>query len=395
MAGLAVAARIGSAAKISRMKIGLLSEFGPAQIACFRSWRRDGHDVTFVHIADGAPLRFTPSTLARYHPIPWPLSARPEHDTEVAAVLADADILVGVAYLEIARLHALKDHAGLSGKVAGPPAALDPFLQAKAPQIALAERLGMRVLPTWKLLTPEDARMIPANVFPIVLRPDTPRSSSPMFKAKLIRDASVLGAWLKTFQPGFLLLAQPFVSAPNLVVHGARAASGTAPQMAAFIADWKFRGVTQRLVPVPLDPALARRIRAFVDEIGLTGVFHFEFLAPPGAEPIFLEVNGRMGGTTAKVAWCGWDEPALLLASTGATAWPAYVPQKRIVSNRQSLVKRMIGLAGSGDDPLDYPAASRLRIASGLASGFAAWQDEVMDLRDWRTTADFYRMRFT
>jgi len=375
------------------MKIGLLSQFGPAQIACLRSWRRAGHEVNFVHIADGAALRFTPATLAHYDPIAWPLGARPMQDKEVAGFLADADILVGVAYLEIMRLHALKEHAGLRGLVAGPSAALDPFLQAKGPQIALAERLGMRVLPTWPLHSIDDAREIPPTAFPVVIRPNTPLSCRPTFKVRLIADPPALHALVTALKPGFAAVAQPMRQVPNLVVHGARSASGTAPQMAAYIADWKFEGVTQRLVPAPLDPALGQRIRAFVDEIGMTGVFHFEFLAPPGEEPIFLELNGRLGGTTAKVALCGWDEPALLLASTGATPWPGYAPKDRIVCNRLSLAKRMLGLAGRGDDPLDYPSASRLRIASGLATGLAAWQDEVMDLRDWRTTADFYRMR--
>lgn len=376
------------------MKIGLLSEFGPAQIACLRSWRRAGHEVTFVHIADGAPLRFTLPRLARYHRIPWPLSARPEADDEVAAALADADVLAGVAYLEVARLHALKAYAGLRGHVAGPDAALGPFLSAKLPQIALAERLGMRVLPTWSLQSPADMVMIPDAAFPVVIRPDTPRSARPAFKVRLVPDRAALSALAVSLDPGFVLVAQSLAHFPNLVVHGARAASGTAPQMAAYLADWKFKGVTQRLVPAALDPVLAGQIRAFVDEIGFTGVFHFEFLAPPGEEPIFLEVNGRMGGTTAKVGWCGWDEPGFLVASTGATPWPAYVHRDCTVSNRMSLVRRLFGLAGPGDDPLDYPTASRLRIAAGLACGFAAWHDEVMSLRDWRTTADFYRMRF-
>ena len=380
--------------RLPRMKIGLLSRFGPAQIACLRSWRRSGHQVAFAHVLETGPLHHTPHMLGGYLPVSAHAAHNGAGDAALAAFFADADIITGLSYPEIARLHALKAAHRLKAVVAGPVPDLLPFLDAKAPQIALAEQVGLSCLPTWTIRSEADIGAVPSEAFPIVLRPDRPDSATPEFKAERITDRAALIRRTAELAPGYVLVAQPFLNAPNLVVHGARAFNGSAPQPAAFLADWKYRGVTQRLMPVPLDPALAQRCRDFAGAAGLTGVYHFEFLAPAGGEPVFLEVNGRLGGTTAKVLPCGWDEPAHLLASTGHGPWPAYQPRDTKVTNRLSLGRRLKDLALHGDDPLDYPAASRLRVAAGLAAGFAAWEDEVIDLADWRTTLDFYRMRF-
>lgn len=373
-------------------RVALIGRYGPPQIACIRSWLDAGLVVGFYHLADRGRLRFTPKRLAHY----WPLSAGfvtlPDAAARLRGQLEKWDAWAAVSYRELAFLRGLSGVDAPEGVVCAPSAAALDFLIAKLPQISLAAEVGMAVLPTWTLTTPACGARVPADVFPIVIRPDTDTSATPAFKAEKIATPAELEAALARFRPGFTIVAQPYAHGPNLVVHGGRAADGAQSEQRAFLVDWKYEGVTQRLKPVPLDPALDRQCAAFVAAMGLVGVYHFEFLAVPDGPPLFLEINGRFGGTTAKVRLAGFDEPMLQLRCHGALPWSPDPGRARAVSatNRLGLIKRLAGLRRT-PSPLDYPVAGRATVAAGLLGGLAGWSDEVMSARHWRTTLDFYR----
>lgn len=374
-------------------RVALVGRYGPPQIACIRSWLDQGIAVDFFHIADRGRLRFTPRRLALYFPLTPDFLSLPDAGARLRGQFDGRDAVVAVAYRELAFLRALSGADAPPCVVCAPDAEVLAFLEAKLPQIALAREVGMAVLPTWELREPGDAAAVPDDAFPLVLRPDTDVSARPGFKVERMEKRVDVHGLLDRLDAGFRVVAQPYAHGPNLVVHGYRRYDGETGDQRAFLVDWKYEGVTQRLRPAPLDAELDLQCHAFAARAGIVGVYHFEFLARAGGPPLFLEINGRLGGTTAKVRLLGYDEPIAQLRAYGVLPWDRSPGRARggSATNRVTLAKRMIGLARGGEGAMEYPRRGRLGVAAGLAGGMLGWRDEVASLAHWRTAADFYR----
>ena len=377
----------------SPKRVALVGRYGPPQIACIRSWLDAGIAVSFFHLADRGRLRFTPPELETYFALTPDFLTLPDAGARLRGQFDGRDALVAVSYRELAFLNALVGADAPSGVVCAPPPDVLRFLEAKLPQIALARAVGMDVLPTWELRGAADAASVPADAYPLVLRPDTDTSARPAFKVVRVEDGDELDRVLLRLDKDFVVVAQPYAHGPNIVVHGARALDGALGEQRAFLVDWKYEGVTQRLQPARLDAGLDARCREFVARAGIVGVYHFEFLARGSDPPLFLEINGRLGGTTAKVRLLGYDEPLMLLRAFGALPWnpdPGRA-RPRSATNRVTLAKRMLGLVRAGEGAMDYPRGGRAVLAGGLLRGMLGWSDEVASVRQWRTALDFYR----
>jgi hypothetical protein len=258
-------------------------------------------------------------------------------------------------------------------------------LLSKMAQLKIAHRVGFDTLPTYLIDENADTTsLIPAHHFPLCLRPDDPKAVSPSFKVKLAMSPEDLVLWFrkleKVDQP---ILAQPFVNLPNLVVHGARTLSGRAIGLQAFLVERKYRGVTLIIRPTDLEEKLRRKCIEFVEFFQLTGNYHFEFLLDRVSDKkYFLELNGRLGGTTAKVCACGYDEPLLLLEAYGVCKGFRQEIRNYVVSSKHGLLRYCRDAIQAKLTPMDYPIENNiLRVLKG-AYGIFCYRDEILTIRD-------------
>jgi hypothetical protein len=198
-------------------------------------------------------------------------------------------------------------------------------LISKQKQIEIARKVDFNVLPTYLIdKNSETNDHIPNNHFPLCLRPDDPASVTPVFKAHLVHSQLELIGYIKSMQKiNAPIIAQPFMYLPNLVVHGARTVDGDSIGLQGFLVERKFEGVTLTIHPANLEKEFLDRCIRFTDYFNVTGNYHFEFLIDKKDDSIyFLELNNRLGGTTAKVFALGYDEPLLALQSYGVLPTP-------------------------------------------------------------------------
>ena len=276
-------------------------------------------------------------------------------------------------------------------------AAPSPVIQSvlsKGEQLKVAREVGLELLPTYLVDKHLDGiGEIPPEQFPLCLRPDGPRSVSPGFKVRLARNAQDLAKSIEQLtridQP---LLAQPFMNLPNLVVHGSRTVGGKAIGMQAFLVERKFQGVTLTIRPVPMPELLERKCVEFVDRFAMTGCFHFEFLYDArSGRAYFLEINGRLGGTTAKVYACGYDEPLFALESYGVCRCSRPKIQNSVVAGRHALLKYCVHTLTNRVTSLDYPIEPPLRRLLKALHALFTCRDEILSFTDFRGTLAFYR----
>src|SRR5262249_42058486 len=132
--------------------------------------------------------------------------------------------------------------------------------------------------------------------FPLILRPDNPFLVEPMFRVQLVPTA----ADLQTFMEGLVtvaapVIAQPFRSLPNLLVHGVRSEDGRELRLEAFLGRRRYRGYLQALQRVEFPPGVEHACRMFAESANLTGCFHFDLLLDEQAgRAYYLEVNVRI-----------------------------------------------------------------------------------------------------
>jgi len=129
----------------------------------------------------------------------------------------------------------------------------------------------------------------------------------------------------------------------------------------------------------------------------------------------FLELNNRLGGTTAKVFALGYDEPLLALQAYGVLPTPPetidqqqatsskqpatsnkqpstidYQPKNKIVSSKQALLKYLFYTIRDKLTPLDYPPEPKpIRILKTIY-GFFRYRDDVFMLRDIKGSMALY-----
>ena len=247
-------------------------------------------------------------------------------------------------------------------RVMAPSAEVLERLMSKAEQAEIAAEAGFHVLPTWYLNHAGDRLKIPEAQFPVCVRPAYPNSVQPAFKAKVLVSGNEMALWLASLRITHPLIAQPFRVGPNMIVHGVRDLQGKMLALTAYRTSRKYRGLAQSIEPMELTGDLRDCCRRFIEASGIVGPFHFDLLySDADACAWFLEVNARLGGTTAKVAGLGYDEPGLTMEAFGMAlpAGAALMPGRRRVTSKRSLAKQILRLLIAKDAELSYPVESR------------------------------------
>ncbi|MGB8260234.1 MAG: hypothetical protein WCE75_07775 [Terracidiphilus sp.] len=282
--------------------------------------------------------------------------------------------------------------------LAPPPEVLEPLLD-KCYQIDRAVEAGFELLPGWLLSSAEVIRTIPGYVYPVVIRPSRPFSAHPTFKAEVIGSRRALTALFESTRFTQPPVVQQFCLGPNYVLHGVRSCAGRILAIRLFKAYRKYRGFATSIVEEPLPPRLERAAVRFVERENLTGAFHFDLLRAEADDSFyFLEVNCRLGGTTARVTQLGYDEPGLLLEAfhlVPPRPLSALEPGTQATSISLNLHQAIDELRNRRD-PLAYPRLPRLRSllaalreAMVVHDGLFNWQDLLFALRypRWRARA--------
>jgi predicted ATP-grasp superfamily ATP-dependent carboligase len=264
------------------------------------------------------------------------------------------------------------------------PEILEPLLD-KAHQIELARECGFDLLPTWTLASAEAIAAIPNVAFPVVVRPSLNDSARPVFKALVMNTREDLDRLCAQTQWSRAPIAQPFRLGPNYVLHGMRSESGEMLALRLFKAYRKYRGFTTSMAPVHLSSGMEKSARRFVEAAGLTGPFHFELLGSDADDRLyFLEINCRLGGTTAKAMQLGYDEPGLLLEAFnlhGPEPLPLLRVYPRATTISLNLVQALDALRNRRD-PLAYPQPRRMQAVIAAIKEAVTVHDGLLNLRD-------------
>jgi hypothetical protein len=260
-------------------------------------------------------------------------------------------------------------------------------LSSKRAQVALALDAGFEVLDTWLLTSVDDVGAIPRDRYPIALRPDDPTRVRPRLKIKVVHSPEEATAFVSGLQQiRCPIVAQPFLRAPNLVVHGVRAVDGELLALEAFLVARKYRAVTLTIERTAFPPGIEAACRFFADRAQLAGPFHYELLLLDGGRrAAFLEVNVRLGGTTDKVTRLGFDEPLLMLRAFGLLA-PEACEQRHVRAgfavNRRMILEHMAMAALGRVNECDYPQVGRLRHLAMDVDALLRGSDSVLGLGD-------------
>lgn len=372
----------------------IIGRFGPPVLACLRSWGRQGWDVGFICIEEQGTT-FTASRYLKEWMYLEPRLLFTQSGLDEIAFFLKAFQASGLACISENTACWLKknNHVFDGVDLWFPPAETTERALSKKEQIETAKKIGLSVLPTYYLNNRKDLDYLPASDFPLCIRPSQPGSVEPTFKVKIVPSvdqADLFFDHLRRIQD--TLIAQPFMNLPNLVVHGARSISGEALWVQGFRVDRKFEGLTLTIQPVDLSRDLTNKCIALVDALELSGNYHFEFLYDPATEKTyFLEINNRLGGTTAKVFSLGYDEPAYALQSYGVRLATTGGLRRRKASAKLALLKYIHYTLANRITPLDYPPEPKWKRIITALWGFCAYRDDVFSLRDFRGTWAFYR----
>lgn len=373
--------------------VAIIGPFGPPQLACLRSWKARGLRVAFVHTDARRLGGYAQRQFDHY------LYAGEAGDLDMAALAKVSGYLAGlgvVGLVCIAEALALKlwvhrklFPARMTFLLNSPDTLVR--LGSKAIQIESAQASGFNVLPTW-LLRAGQTDGLEQLPYPIVLRPDRQENVRPLFKVELVNSADETVRFLRHLETGSgAVVAQQYVAGPSVVIHGSRNRDGADGGFYEYVVDVKYQGVSATIRPVPLSPETETACRAFAERENLAGVFHFDLVLDEHGTEWFLEVNGRMGGTTAKAYASGLDEPASLLSSfglieNGSAEGGAF--RKPVVS-RIAVTKCLLSVFRGTAKTIDYPYPNvKLLLHSALGS-FLTWRDEVISLKHFRTSISY------
>jgi hypothetical protein len=299
-----------------------------------------------------------------------------------------ADGITCLSYHQIEWLNSLR------GKMQSPTLPWVPMpdavalLQSKASMAELATASGLHVLPT-ALVDHATRSEVPDEFFPAAVRPEDVTTVEPAFKVQYIPTRRELEAFVRNLdvlkKP---LLVQPYKRARNFVVHGARGVDGTHFPSAAFVADCAFKGVIAAMRPAPLPQSLEEGCRRFCEKLNIHGVYHFDFLYVESEDRhYFLEMNGRLGGTTAKAFRLGYDEPGFVPGAYGTGRKPISRPVPNgPVASYQATAKFLLSSLKGQLTIFDYPNLGFRRSAMKLLPATLRARSEVWDWRYPRTS---------
>lgn len=262
----------------------------------------------------------------------------------------------------------------------------------KLHQVKRARDAGFSVLPTWELPSLAEVGGIPANEYPVCVRPTQVNSIQPQLKAAVFESPSKLVATLSGYEWTSPLAVQPFRYGPNFVLHAVRSADGEMLSIRLFKAERKCQGFASTLVEAPLPQTLAAAATRFAEAEKIAGPFHFDLLQPEGTDEfLYLEVNVRLGGTTAKVLELGMDEPLLTLQAfhTKPPQMPVALQSVgRVTTMSLELRRAWKELVGKADS-LAYPRFSGVMGAIRALWEAVAVRDSLVSIRDWRGSLYF------
>ena len=378
----------------SKIRPVIIGSFGPPTLACIRSWGKQGYPVGMICIRSESEVH--PSS--KYLTDSTTLSSKllnTDKGIETISQFLKKFRATGIICISESMACWLNDNRReLPEKVAVwlPPNDIIKDLLSKEKQVEIARKVGFNILPTYLIKNLQSFNSITRKHFPLCLRPDNPGGIKPSFKVHLIYSSAELKRFIQSFdkinQP---LIAQPFMNLPNLVVHGARTVSGSNIGLQAFLVERKFEGVTLTIHAFDLKKELHDKCIAFTNEFKLTGSYHFEFLIDKiTGSTYFLEVNNRLGGTTAKVFACGYDEPLLALEAYEVIKNTQNHLKNFTVSSKQALLKYLFYVIKDKLTPLDYPCESKcLRIAKTIY-GLLRYKDDVFSLCDLKGSLALY-----
>lgn len=374
----------------------ILSEFGPPALACIRSWGRNGLSTGMICIRSGNCTIPDSRYLESYCSLSPTVLFRPEGIRLIHDFLTrfNATALIAINERISCWLNDNRNLLPASVKVCTSPNSTTQAVLSKIAQLNAAKLVKFDVLPTYFIdKTKYIARDILPEHFPLCLRPDAPNTTVPGFKVRIMHSTDELLHFVEDLKSiDSPILAQPFAELPNLVVHGARTQSGETMGISAFLVDRKFQGVTLTLRPHPIEKELQIKCTAFADYFDIVGNFHFEFLLDQKTGKVFfLELNSRLGGTTAKVFACGYDEPLLALAAHGVGQFISSPLSRRIVAGKHALIKFCLYAITKRLSALDYPNQSTFMRLINSVYGLIVFKDEILTLSDVRGSVAFYR----
>jgi hypothetical protein len=365
-------------------RMAILGRLGTPQLACLRSWRRAGVPCVFLHTG-GWPL---PALAVKLLGVPCVHLGQlqlddPAHIARLAVALRETGVQALTCVSEPISVALWAARAQLPPEVrivsVGPAAVLE--LAAKSRQHQLARDCGLDTLPSW-CFQPGEIAAVPAQYFPIVVRPDDARAAQPAFKVEVVDDAVALQHLIDRALPGSSpLIAQPLVTGPNLLVHAWRDADGIEHGHVGFSVDVKHRGLTVVMRPVELTNQVIEGCAGMARSLGLTGVYHYEFVVDAQGHARFLDLNPRLGGTTGKALAAGYDEPLALVSTVAPGAVPrgAFVSPRLTDSGGKHQALRALWSAVRGaSTAADYPYPARGRLVSELVRYLLTGRDELL-----------------
>jgi predicted ATP-grasp superfamily ATP-dependent carboligase len=391
----------------------ILGQFGPPTLACIRSWGMQGFPVGMVCIES----QKEPAPASKYLTDFVTLPSEKLYTPDGIKLISDFLIkfcATGITCVAESIACWLNDHRQMFPDEVAiwlPTNETIKDLISKQRQIEIAQKVGFNVLPTYLIDKNLEANdHTPKDHFPLCLRPDDPAKVAPVFKVRLVYSQEELFAYVKSMKRlDSPTVTQPFMYLPNLVVHGARTVNGNSIGLQGFLVERKFEGVTLTIHPTNLEQDLLDKCVRFTDYFNVTGNYHFEFLLDrKTGSSYFLELNNRLGGTTAKVFALGYDEPLLVLQSYGVLPTspetgnqkPAssnkqpstidYRPKNKIVSSKQALLKYFYYTVRGRLTPLDYPSEPSLVRIAKTVYGFFRYRDDVFTLRDIKGSMALY-----
>lgn len=375
----------------------IIGRFGPPILACIRSWGRQGYPVGFICVVSDSGSKpvskyLTDSTLLEQK------NLYANKGLQIINNFLQNFQATGIIAIDEKISIWLNDIAGdLPDNIriwSSSNETMEKILSKKN-QVEIAQKAGFQVLPTYFIDKGfENTNEFQSMEFPLCLRPSQPGTTHPPFKVKIAASITDLKQIMREVETiNAPVICQPFKNFPNLVIHGARTANGKTKGLEAFVVERKFEGVTLLLKPISVDSLLLKKCQCFTELINIFGNYHFEFLYDPKTQQaFFLEINLRLGGTTAKVFCCGYDEPMLALhAFNPAVPLGSAKIQNREVSSRQALIKYLIFSLSGKLTSLDYPCdeSRYLRIKNTLQALLFS-KDEVLEFDDIKGSLSLY-----
>lgn len=259
-------------------------------------------------------------------------------------------------------------------------------LETKEKQLDIAKHCGFDILESWYFRNPNDSSSgPPESQYPLCVRPSNPNAVEPTFKAKILISPAELRTFLDSRTSMTLpLIGQTYQLGPTLIIHGARAVDGRLLALKGFVAYRRYQGISLSLKRADIDPELAACCQRFVESVDFVGVFHFDILwSHSSGRYYFLEMNPRLGGTTAKVAQLGYDECGLLLESfgLGVRHSPSSMPTASRASSKRMLIRHAIAGIKNRVGELGYPVDRRWREIARSIFEFVTIPDPMFSWR--------------